>query len=202
MTIDAKRMTKGEREDLLRLVRSREKVLKTAATSRSAEMMAKFEADISAIYNFDNDVVWQQIYQEARSHVAELRKRILARCEVLDIPEEFRPTLHIGWMTRGENMVNERRTELRRKAQKAADALEQKARAEIERLSVQAQTEILSSGLETEAAKLFLEKMPTMDNLMPALEALTMVQETDAARKAQTQSRLRLIQNEADDDAE
>jgi hypothetical protein len=104
-------------------------------------------------------------------------------------------------MSRGENMVNERRAELRRKAQKSADALEQKARAEIERLSVQAQTEILSNGLESDAARLFLEKMPTMDNLMPALEALTMVEETDAARKAQTQSRLRLIGSDDDGDA-
>ena len=195
---ETKRMTKGERDDLMRLVRGREKVLKTAAGSRASEMMAEFEENISAIYNFDSDIVWKQIYQEAASHVIELRKKIVERCDALKIPEEFRPTLGIYWQARGENMVNERRIELRRKAKTSAEAMEQRARAEIERLSVEAQTEILSSGLETDAARMFLEKMPSMDKLMPALEAFKMVEEIDAARKAQRERTLRLVKPEDD----
>jgi len=35
-------MTKGEREDLIRLIKQRERVAKTAAEQRSAAMMAEF----------------------------------------------------------------------------------------------------------------------------------------------------------------
>ena len=51
-------MTKSEREDLQRLVRQREKVLKSAARQRSAEMLADFENQMGQEYSFDQDEVW------------------------------------------------------------------------------------------------------------------------------------------------
>jgi len=41
--VQAGAMTRGEREDLQRLIRQREKVLKSAAQQRSAELLADFE---------------------------------------------------------------------------------------------------------------------------------------------------------------
>jgi hypothetical protein len=46
-------MSKGEREDLQRLVRQREKVLRSAAKQRSAELLADFEDQMGAQYAFD-----------------------------------------------------------------------------------------------------------------------------------------------------
>ncbi len=45
-------MTKGEREDLQRLIRQREKVLKSAATQRSKDLLADFENSLGAVYHF------------------------------------------------------------------------------------------------------------------------------------------------------
>ena len=53
-------MTKGEREDLQRLVRQREKVLKAAARQRSAELLADFENQMGQEYSFDHDEVWEK----------------------------------------------------------------------------------------------------------------------------------------------
>ena len=54
---DAATMTKGEREDLQRLIRQREKVLKSAAKQRSAELLADFENQMGQEYKFDDDKV-------------------------------------------------------------------------------------------------------------------------------------------------
>ena len=43
-------MTKGERDDLLRLVKKREAVLKKAAQQRSAQLSSDFEAQSATIY--------------------------------------------------------------------------------------------------------------------------------------------------------
>src|SRR3712207_2551468 len=54
------RMTKGEREDLQRLIRQREKVLKSAARERSAQLVAEFENQLGSQYAFDQDEVWAE----------------------------------------------------------------------------------------------------------------------------------------------
>jgi hypothetical protein len=64
-----KPMTKGEREDLQRLVRQREKVLKSPAKQRSAELLAEFENQIGQEYFFDQDEVWQKAMELADREV-------------------------------------------------------------------------------------------------------------------------------------
>jgi hypothetical protein len=53
-------MTKHERDDLHRLIRQREKVLKSAAKQRSAEVLADFENQVGQEYSFDQDAVWPE----------------------------------------------------------------------------------------------------------------------------------------------
>ena len=50
------------------------------------------------------------------------------------------------------------------------DALEARAKTEIERVSVEQQTALISDGLTSIAAQAFLEQMPTAENLMPMLD--------------------------------
>lgn len=164
------RMTKGERDMLLSLMKKREGVLKSTATQRALEMMAEFERQISAIYPFAKEEVWKAALEAGEKAVAEANEKVAARCIELGIPEEFRPSLQVYWASRGENQWNERRTELRRAAKTEIAAIEQKAKAEIERISLEAQTKIMSYGLNSDEAKAFFETLPGIEKLMPTIE--------------------------------
>ena len=52
------RMTKAERDDLIRLIKQRERVAKTAAEQRSSAMLVEFEQGISAAHEFATNEVW------------------------------------------------------------------------------------------------------------------------------------------------
>jgi hypothetical protein len=54
--------------------------------------------------------------------------------------------------------------------QRSIEAIEKAARAEIDRSSVSVQTELVVEGLTSDAAKTFIERMPTAEALMPSLE--------------------------------
>ncbi|MDX1070462.1 hypothetical protein GOL32_18090 [Sinorhizobium medicae] len=166
----ADKMTKGEREDLQRLIRQREKVLKSAAKARSTELLADFENQISAEYRFDDDTVWAAAEKAAEAEVRKAQERVTARCEELGIPKQFAPSLNLYWSARGyENSVKRRRDELRKAAEAQVAALEQQAIVKIEQASVEAQTEIAIAGLTSEASLSFAERLPSVESLMPAL---------------------------------
>jgi hypothetical protein len=173
-------MTKGEREDLQRLIRSREKVQKSAARQRSADLLADFENQVAAQYAFDNDGVWSAAAKEAEREVAKAQKRVAERCRELGIPKDFAPSLHLSWRHRGyDNAVRERREELRRVAKAQIEALERQALVKIEQASVEAQTEIALAGLTTDAARAFVAKLPTVESLMPALSYQELAGDSD-----------------------
>jgi hypothetical protein len=178
------RMTKGERTELLSLVKKREKVMKSQAEERSALLLAEFDAQSAKIHHYDDDVVWKQVHADAEAAVEQARQQVAERCKQLGIPEEFAPDLSFGWFGRGHNAVASRRQELRRAAKSRVEALEKEAITKIERLSLQAQTDILARGLETQAAKKFLESMPDMKALMPPIE-IGEIQNLIETRKAQ-----------------
>ena len=67
-------MTRSEREDLQRLVRQREKVLKSAAKARSADLMVDFECQMAAEYQPQDDPVWLEAEREAAAAVAEAKR--------------------------------------------------------------------------------------------------------------------------------
>src|SRR6516165_11349366 len=78
--VTQKPMSKSEREDLARLIRNREKVLKTAAGQRSAELRATFEQQMASVYSYDQDTTWKAATETANAAVAEAREIIAARC--------------------------------------------------------------------------------------------------------------------------
>ena len=166
----ANRMTKGERSDLLSVIRKREKVMKTMAAERSAVMLAEFEAQAAKIYSFNDDAVWEEAKREAEKSVASAQASIDERCRALGIPPEFAPGLYFGWHGRGENAVVQRMAELRRAAKKRIEAIEAEAVSRIERMGLDAQVELMSHGIDTEAARIFLDAAQAdMAKLMPAL---------------------------------
>ena len=163
-------MTKGEREDLQRLVRQREKVLKSAAKQRSSELVADFENQMGAEYSFDQDETWAKATEAADREVKKAQAQVAARCAELGIPTNFAPSLSLRWQHRGyDNLLDRRRAELRRMAQSQIGAIEAKAITEIVVGCLEAQTAIAVSGLTSEAARAFLTGLPSVESLMPAL---------------------------------
>jgi hypothetical protein len=173
-------ISKSEREDLQRLIRQREKVLKSAAKQRSSELLADFENQMGSEFSFDDDKVWEQAAKEAGAEVAKAKQKIAARCRELGIPERFAPTLDISWHNRGyDNMVGQRRAELRNMAIKEIEAMERKAFTQVELSCLNAQTELAVAGLTSQAARTFVAALPAVDKLMPALSYSEIAGETD-----------------------
>lgn len=168
-------MSKAEREDLIRLIKQRERVAKTAAEQRSAAMLAEFERQVSACHPFATNEVWQASVDAVHAAAKTALEKIAAESDKLGIPKEFQPHISFSWMQRGENAYEQRRTELRRVAKAEIDALEKVARVQIETASVQAQTEVIANGLSSEAAIEFLKRMPPIESMMPTLD-ITIIQ--------------------------
>jgi len=162
-------MTKHEREDLQRLVRQREKVLKSAAKQRSAELIADFENQMGQEFSFDQDEVWERATKIAQAALAKANKQIAARCHEIGIPKRFAPGLDLSWYGRDENATKQRRDELRKMAETRVEAIERQAVTEIELSCLAAQEQIALSGLTTEAARQFVEALPKIEALMPRL---------------------------------
>lgn len=169
MSNSERQMTKAEREDLIRLVKQRERVAKTSAEQRSAAMLAEFEQQISALHAFDNNEVWKAAVEAGIEAAKKANEAVQEEAERLGIPKEFRPRLGFQWARRGENEYRERREELRRVAKAEIDAIEKVARVQIETESVRAQTEIIANGLGSAAAIEFLNRLPAIESMMPAL---------------------------------
>jgi len=167
---DTSAMTRRERDDLCKIVRQRAKVEKAGLTQRKAEMMAEFERQISSIYHWDDDAVWAEANAAAKKACEDAQTVIAERCRKLGIPQEFAPSLRFGWFGRGQNAVAGRRAELRKAAKARVDAMEAAAKTEIERASVDAQTQLLAGGLTTEAAKEYLTSLPSLESLMPLID--------------------------------
>lgn len=163
-------MTKGERDQLLQLVKKRERVMKVKAQERSAMLLADFDVQSAKVHHWDEDAVWARVKAEAEKAVEEAQIAIAARCQEIGIPAEFAPGLQMFWSGRGHNAVASRRAELRRAAKSRVEAIEKEAVSKIEGMSLEAQTQIISHGLESEAAKLFLETMPKIETLMPSVQ--------------------------------
>jgi len=172
-------MTKDERENLQRLVRQREKVLKSAAKQRSLELLADFENEMGQAYSFDQDEVWEQATKIAQAALTKANEQIAVRCQEIGIPRRFAPGLELSWYGRHENITKSRRAELRKMAETRIEAIEAKAITGIEVGCLEAQTTLAVAGLTSEAAYAFVEKLPSIETLMPALSFTEIAGEAD-----------------------
>lgn len=189
----ARVMTKGEREDLIRLIKQREKVAKTAAEQRSASMLAEFESAVTQLHAFANNEAWSAAQEAAAQAAREATDKIIAKAKELGIPDEFRPKIGFSWEQRGEDAYNRRRDEMRRTAKAEIDAMEKVARVQIEAESVRAQTEVIAHGLHSDAAMAFLERLPPIESMMPLLD-IDSIQKKLAERARRSGGGFRLIE--------
>lgn len=163
-------MTRGDIANLERLIRKQERVLNAATDQRAAELKADFEAQMAARYSFDQDEVWKEAYSLVKQITEQAQDQVAKRCEGIGIPREFAPSIACHWYRCGENATKDRQAELRKKAVAEIDALKRSARTQIEMWSLRAQTDLASQTLTSEAAKTFLNNMPSTADLMPKLE--------------------------------
>lgn len=161
-------MSKGEREQLLRVVRLRAKIAKDDVNARQAQILAHGETALARQFAED-DQAFADLTADARAYMAEVKEKIDARAAELGIPATFRPTMNAYWFNRGENADPKRRAELRRVLQAQAEATARGAKLEIDRWSADLQGAIIAGGLASDAREL-LEQLPTAEALMPPLK--------------------------------
>jgi hypothetical protein len=97
-------MTKAERDELQRLIRQREKVLKSAAKQRSAELLADFENQMGQQFRPVDDAVFEQACKDAERVVEKANIAIAARCRELGIVAGFAPSVDFFWHRRGQRL--------------------------------------------------------------------------------------------------
>jgi hypothetical protein len=163
-------MTRADRDTLVKIARQRERVAKSEAKERAAALIANFEKQLDRQYSFDENEVWKLAHDLADKAMSEANSKIAEECARLGIPEEFAPSMSLGWWDRGRNASKNQRAEMRRVAMKQVDAMEKAAKTAIERRSLETQEKIMIGGLTSDDARQFLESMPTAEALMPSLE--------------------------------
>lgn len=169
-------MTRAERAELARVVRMRAKVARNGIEARKAELLADFETQVEAKYSFD-DAAWADITAAAKRAVEEADAKIAA----LGIPAEFRPELMTSWYRRGHNASKELMAELRKVAVARLDALAKTAKTLIDRAELDAATALVADGLETSEARAWLDRLPTVEAIMPRIS----LPEIELTRKAE-----------------
>jgi hypothetical protein len=162
-------MTQRDRESLLKVCRLRAKAAKDKTTALAAERRAEFEKQLATIFAWDSDEVWERLNNAADEFEATINVQIAQRSRELGIPAEFAPRRYSGWMGRHENAGKDRRTELTKVAYRRIESDEKAAKAAIDAASADIQVRLLADGLETAAAKAFLESMPAPEQLMPVV---------------------------------
>ena len=150
------RMTKGEREDLQRLIRQREKVQKSAAEQHSTELLADFENQIAAEYKFDDDEVWAAAEKAAEVEVRKAQERVATRCQELGIPAQFAPSLTLRWSAPRLRQLGRPPPRRASDSGKGADCLARTAGDREDRAGLRRGAEPgRPPGLTSEAARLF-----------------------------------------------
>jgi hypothetical protein len=161
-------MKKTERAELASVVRMRARVARADIDANKAKLLADFEEQIATKYAAD-DERWAQATAAAKRALAEAEKEVQRVCDQAGVPREFRPSMHMWWSSRGENASSERRAELRRVASSRLDAQTRRAKIEVDRAEASLRGELAAAALTSEQAKAWLERLPSVDELMPRL---------------------------------
>jgi hypothetical protein len=116
------------------------------------------------------DQLWAEATQIAEEACAKANDLIVARCADLGIPAKHAPRLQLAWSSRsGQFGEPGRRAELRKVAAARLAALTAAARSAIDQGLLETETALIAGSLESDDARAFLDRMPTAEQLMPAL---------------------------------
>lgn len=175
-------MTKGERTELQKLARERARVAKAGARRRTADLKASFETEVVQIYDYNRDETWKEAVDAVKAALVDAQEKINERCDELGIPKELAPVVQGSWYGgpgdhRGRAGAEQRIGEIRRAAFKRIDALERMAIEEIDKAALRVQEQLIMDGLTSDAAKAFMESMPTPEELMPQIDVQELLEQ-------------------------
>ncbi|HZO66335.1 MAG TPA: hypothetical protein VFB74_15140 [Kribbellaceae bacterium] len=166
---ERERMTKADRDNLIRLVRLRARQAKQETETRERILLAEVEDQVAAEYS-RRDELWAEAIVIAEEAARKANELIVARCADLGIPASQAPTLNTYWMSRSRSFGDpKRRAELRKVAQTKLAALTKQAKTLIDAKALDVETALVVGGLETDEARDLVAALPTADQLIPAL---------------------------------
>ena len=165
----AKKLTQRDIDYITRQLRANVKAAKAKILGRAASLKAAYEIQLETHYPPDGDPVWNAEYNAALAECEQHSKRIEQRCIELGIGTRFRPKLHgPSWSYGGEQLFRDLRAERRRIAHAQIDEKLKRDVDELEAKSAATQEDIYLHGL-TDAAKEFMAKLPSIDQLVAPL---------------------------------
>lgn len=165
-----RQLSRNETHDLSMIIKERAKVLRAHCAEQAAACMADFERKLAAEYSWESDEIWKAATEKAQDVVRDMQAKIAERCADLGIPRTFAPRIALSWENRGENASSRRRSELRRVAESAIDAMTKAAITKIEKQALDLRTQIVGMGLMSADAKMFLESLAPVEEAMRVLD--------------------------------
>jgi hypothetical protein len=185
-------LSRNETHDLGMIIKDRAKVLKAHAEEQAAACMADFERKLATVYTWDQDVTWKAATERAQQVCREAQAEVAKRCKELGIPETFAPAIGMTWQGRGENALNQRRMELRRVAESSIKAMTKAAITKIEKQSLDLRTQVVTMGLVSAEAKMFLESLAPVEESMRSLDFAEMEHKLEHEQQQRLSDRRRM----------
>jgi hypothetical protein len=163
-------MTPTERNQLIRLVKGRAKQAERDAEAREKTLMAEVLDLMTAEFEA-NDKLWNDAVVIAEQAAAKANAQIAAQCAELGVPPKEAPRLDLGWRSRGDSYGDRmRRRELEKLAAVRLAALTKEAKTRIQAAALDAEEQLVLGGLQSSEARVVFESLPTVEDLMPALQ--------------------------------
>jgi hypothetical protein len=163
-------LSRHETHDLGQIIKDRTKVMESYADEQAAKCMADFERHLATIYRYDQDEVWKEVTERAMAEIEKAQEKIYAQAAKKGIPRDLAPLLQLSWQGRGQMATANRREELRRVAKREVEAMKQAAITKIRRQSLDLRTQVVTMGLVTAEAKLFLESLAPIEDAMQSID--------------------------------
>jgi hypothetical protein len=164
------KLSRTETHDLSMIIKDRSKVLRAHAEEQAAACMADFEKKLESMFDWDTDETWRKATEEATRAVDKVRDIVAEKYESLGIPRIFAPDVAMNYLGRGPAALDHRREEMRRLARKSVEAMTKAAITKIEKQALDLRTQVVSMGLLSADAHVFLESLAPIEETMRALD--------------------------------
>jgi hypothetical protein len=162
-------ITKGERDQLIRVIRGRARQAEREAEARERVLLAEVQDQLTAEFDA-HDQLWADAVKAAEEAAAKANAQVQAACADLGIPAKDAPRLDLGWSARSPEYADRnRRAELRKLAEVRLAALTKTAKTAIRSAALDAEERLILDGLQSGEARALFESMPTVEQIMPAL---------------------------------
>jgi hypothetical protein len=163
-------VTARERDQLVKLNRANARQAEREAAMREKVLLAETMDLLTAQFEAE-DQLWKEAIVIATEAVNKANAQIAAQCAELGIPAAEAPQIRTAWQARGASYADrDRRAELRRLAEVRLAALTKTAKTAIQASALEVERQLVLSGLESSEARAIFDSLPTVEQLMPALD--------------------------------